>query len=158
MDCLASKLGDDEGMKYSLEIEIEKPLDVVSDLFGDVNNLAFWQPGFMGIEEADGETTMSYQHGKRVIKMIEKINVNKLPGEFTASYTVTGMVMTVQNLFEEIGEGRTKWTSNNECKPSGFMKIMMWIMPGCAKKQSFSYMENFKAFAEEGRDIRTEKK
>jgi len=145
-------------MEYSLEIEIEKETEEIGVLFGNEENLACWQPGYLGTEEVDGESTMKYQHGKRVIRMTEKVITDDLPREYTARYTVPGMVMTVQNLFEEIGEGRTKWVSNNDCKTSGFMKILMWIMPGCAKKQSYSYMENFKAFAEEGRDVRKVKK
>lgn len=145
-------------MKYSLDIEIEKGLEEVKALFGNEENLTYWQPEFIGVEEVDGETILSYQHGKRVIKMVENMIEDDLPREFTASYTIPGMVMIVQNLFEEIDEGRTKWTSNNDCQTSGFMKIMMWVMPGSAKKQSYTYMKNFKEFAEKGSDIRDVKK
>ena len=145
-------------MKYSLEIEIDKPLSEVAELFGDVNNLAYWQPGFLGAEEKDGNTILTYQHGKREMEMVEAVGVDDLPREYTSTFKVSGMVMKVQNLFEEAGEGRTKWTSNNDCKASGMMRVMMWVMPGCAKKQSYAYMENFKAFAEEGKDVREEQK
>ena len=49
----------------------------------------------------------------------------------------------------------TGWVSENEARVSGFfMRLMTILMPGCFRKESLKYMENFKAFAETGADCR----
>ena len=147
---------------YSLEIEIDVPRDKATELFGDPDAIGKWQPGFQSIEELPAEDGTSqkryrlrYSHGKREIEMIETVEVDALPDEFTASYDAPGVFMRVKNRFEEIGADKTRWISENEATTSGMMmKLMALLMPGCFKKQSFKYMENFKALAEDGTDIR----
>lgn len=151
-------------IKYTLEIEINQPRARVAELFGEPENLGAWQPGFLSFEELEGEpgapgstSRLKYADGKRVVEMIETLKVNNLPEEFTASFVAWGVRMTVSNRFTEEGPEKTKWVSYNEAEGSGFlMRIISWIMPGCFAKQSFKYMENFKAFAEEGKDLREE--
>ena len=54
-----------------------------------------------------------------------------------------------------MGSGKTRWLSGNEAKVSGFMMCLISvIMPGCFRKESQKYMENFKAFAETVADVR----
>lgn len=141
-------------MRYTLEVEIKKPLEEVGALFGDQDSIAKWQPGFQGIKEVDGKYLLTYKRGRKTFDMVETIKKDNLPHEFTATYEVPGMVMRVENLFTDAGNGFTRWVTNNKCDASGFMKFMMWIMPGCAKKQSLIYMNNFKALAEDGTDVR----
>ena len=116
----------------------------------------------LGMEQISGEegkvgskARLKYLHGKREIELIEAVDVDNLPDEYTGTYETKGMRMTVRNLFKEDGPDRTKWISENEAEVSGLMMtIMAKVMPGCFKKQSWIYMENFKAFAEEGKDLR----
>ena len=143
---------------YTLEIEIDLPLEKVGELYGDPANLPFWQPGFISIEPVEGEAKkfkLLYLHGKRTIEMVETVEVDELPNEYTASYAAKGMQMRVSNRFEKIDENRTRWISDNESQTSGlFMKLMGILMPGCFKKESYKYLVNFKAFAERGADVR----
>lgn len=140
-------------LNYTIELEIEKPLSEVGALFGDEQNLAKWQPGYLGREEVEGKTVLKYEKGKKTIDMIEEIHLNELPGEFTATFRFQGMEMTVQNLFTEAGDNRTRWITHNTCKTSGIFKILVWMMKGCAKRESLTFMENFKAFAETGKGL-----
>jgi len=88
--------------------------------------------------------------------MIETVEVNDLPREFTASFTAPGMEIRVQSLFEELGAYKTRWISNNQGSTSGFvMRMIGLFMPGCFKRQSLLFMRHFKAFAEDGSDLRT---
>lgn len=148
--------------RYALEIEIDAPRSKVSELFEDPESIAKWQPGFQGIEELPAQPgishkryRLSYSHGKRQLEMIETVEVDALPDEFTASYEAPGMFMRVQNRFEELGAEKTRWITENEADTSGLMmKLISFLMPGCFKKQSFKYMENFKALVETGADVR----
>jgi hypothetical protein len=149
-------------MKYALEIEVMLPRERVGELFGEAENLGAWQPGFVGLEHASGKpgkpgakSRLTYLNGKREVVLTETIEVNNLPAEFSATYEAKGMRMAVRNRFEESGAGRTRWISENEAQVSGvLMRIIALLMPGCFKKQSFKYMENFKVFAEDGADLR----
>lgn len=149
-------------INYTLEIDINQPRSRVAELFGEPANLGAWQPGFLSMEDLEGEpgapgstSRLKYAHRKREVEMTETLVVNDLPNEFTATYRARGMTMTVRNLFKEDGEGKTQWISENEAEVSGLlMRIISMIMPGCFKKQSFKYMKNFKAFAEDGKDLR----
>ena len=148
-------------MHYRLELEIGVSRARVCELFGDPENLGAWQPGFLGIEpiESEGKKKfrLRYSHRKREVEMIETIEADDLPDEYTATYEAPGMEMRVRNRFEELGAEKTRWISENEGRVSGLlMRVISLVMPGCFKKESAKFMENFKAFAEEGKDLRNE--
>jgi hypothetical protein len=84
--------------------------------------------------------------------MIETITVRNLPAEFSGTYEAKGVFNIVRNRFTDLGNGRTRYTSEQEFRFSGFMKIIAMLMPGSFKKQSVKYLEDFKAFAEGNRD------
>lgn len=142
-------------MKYSNETIINRPLNKVIELFDDPDNLAEWQPGFISMEHIEGthgqpgaKYKLHYKMGKRDIEMIETILVRDLPNEFTGTYEAKNVWNKVSNHFEAIDENTTKYTSENEFKFKGFMKIFGILMPGAFKKQSQKYLDLFKEFAE----------
>ncbi len=142
---------------YTLSVEIEQPIARVAELFGDPETLPFWQPGFQGLEKQDdGTTKLRYLNRGREVVMIETVIKDDLPREYTSRFVVPGMMaMTVANRFEEIAPDRTRYVSENTAESQGLMmKIIGFLMPGCFKKESLRYMENFKAFAEHGTDVR----
>ena len=118
-------------MKYHLEIEINQPRERVAELFGNPENLAFWQPGFVSLEHLSGEegeagskSRLLYKNRGRDVEMIETVTVDNLPDEFSATYEAKGMLIAVNNRFEEAGPGRTRWSSDNEGQVSGIMMNM----------------------------------
>ena len=141
-------------MQYTLRLDIQKPLSEVAALFGDSQNLAKWQPGYLGQEKIDGKTVLKYEKGQKTIDMIEEIQVENLPKEFTAIYRFDGMEMRVQYLFSEASENRTKWVTHNTFQASGVLGVLMWFMRGCANRESLTFMESFKAFAETGKGVK----
>lgn len=145
-------------MFYSLEIEIDKTRSEVTRLFGDPDNLYYWQPGLQEVEsvsESPNQTRLRYLNRGREIVLLETVTVDALPEEYSATYEAPGMKISVANRFEEIGPEKTRWISDNEGNVSGFlMRLVTLFMPGCFRKQSYLYMENFKAFAETGADVR----
>ena len=70
--------------------------------------------------------------------MIETVEVDALPDEYTAKYEAPGMEMRVRNRFEEICAEKTRWISDNEARTSGIlMKLIGFLMPWCFKKESY---------------------
>lgn len=150
-------------MTYELEIEINQPRAKVIELFDNPDNLAFWQPRFVSYEHESGEpgqpgakATLNYRHGNRPMAMHETIIKRDLPDEFTGRFEIPGMmIMETQNLFTEEGPETTLWRTINHLTITGWMmKIMSFFMPDCSRKESWKFMQNFKAFAETGADVR----
>lgn len=142
-------------MKYKLEIEINLPRERVIELFDNPDNMKYWQEGFVSFEpqsgtpgEAGAKSLVKYKIGNREMEMIETIKKKDLPDEFSGSYETKGLKNEIKNFFIEMGPNKTKWISENEFKASGLAKLYAFFMPGAFKKQSFKYMKNFKAFAE----------
>lgn len=142
-------------MHYTCEIDIDKPRNEVVRLFQNSDNMKYWQKGLVSFNHISGEpgksgaeSLIKYDMGKRQIEMIETITFNHLPEEFHANFLTNGVTNIQKNYFRE-SDGTTKWISECEFKFSGFMKLMSFIMGKKPfMKQSMSFMEDFKSFAE----------
>ncbi len=143
-------------MKYSTEIEIDRPRTRVIELFDNPDNLKHWQPGFQSFEHLSGtagqpgaKSKLVFLHKGRKMEMIETVTVRNLPHEFSGTYDIKGIYNEVRNHFTEIAANKTKWVSHTEFRFSGIgMKIMAALMPGMFKKQSRKFMQLFREFAE----------
>ncbi|XOV67890.1 MAG: SRPBCC family protein [Fluviicola sp.] len=142
-------------MKYKNEVIINAPREKVVALFDDPKNLKEWQPGFVSMELIEGELgkvgskhKLLYKMGKREIEMIETITKRNLPDQFSGTYEAKKVFNAIDNHFEDLGDGTTKYWAENEFRLSGSMKIFGWLMPDAFKKQSQKYMDDFKAFVE----------
>ncbi|MPQ47975.1 SRPBCC family protein [Marinifilum sp. N1E240] len=143
-------------MKYTVEIEINQPIDKVVALFNDEDNLFKWMQGLQSIEHLTGEpgkkgstSKMLFEDGKRDIEMIETIISNNLPEELIATYEAKGVYNLAKISFISITDNKTKYLTEQEFQLKGFMKIFGWIMPGAFKKQTAKYLSMFKEFAED---------
>lgn len=142
-------------MKYTVEININKPIDEVVKLFENSDNSFKWMQGLQSIEPLSGEpgaigskSVYKFKIDKRVIEMTETILENKLPEVLTTSYEAKGVYNVVSNGFVKVNEQTTKYISKQEFQFKGFMKIIGFLMPGSFKKQSMAYLKAFKQFAE----------
>ncbi len=147
-------------MKYTVNIEIALPRNLVIEKFDNEDNIKHWQKGFVSMEHLSGEkgktgatSKLTYKMGKREIEMIETITFLDPPEAFHLTFDARNVYNIQENYFEELPNGNTKWISKNEFRFSGFMKFMGFLMPGAFKKQSCNYMEDFKAFAEKGKSV-----
>ncbi len=62
---------------------------------------------------------------------------------------------TLENHFSELGSDRTMWKFTSEFKFCTFMmKTIGFFFPGMFRKQSMVFLQKFKEFAEEGKDVR----
>ncbi len=145
-------------MKYSNEIVIDLPREKVIALFDNPDNMSKWQPGFISFEHVSGapgdpgaKSRLKYDMGKKggKVEMVETIIKRALPDEFHATYEAPGVFNQIENYFTEVGSNQTKWQSHCVFQFSTFkMKLFGFLMPGAFKKQSYEFMENFKAFSE----------
>jgi len=142
-------------MKYTVSIIIEKPLDQVIALFDDPDNMRKWMDGLKYFEHLEGtpghpgaRSKLVFDMGDREVEMIETITQRDLPDIFEGRYEGSGIVNTVKNKFESIGEGRTKWINEHEFKFSGFMKWVAPLASNILKKQSIKLQKSFREFAE----------
>lgn len=142
-------------MKYTVEIEIDQPRDVVGELIGNPETRQSWQPDLLAIEPVTGEpgqdgstALLKYRMGKAVLEMKERIEENRLPDRFTCTYEADKVWNRVENQFEDTSTGGTRWRFTSEFRFSGFLKFVAMILPGLFRKQSLKYMQQFKDFAE----------
>jgi len=148
-------------MNYSIDITIALPRDEVIKKMDSTENMKHWQKGLVSAEHISGtpgeigaKMQLNYKMGKRKFELIETITKSNFPEEFHATYSAKGMHNAQENFFEETEEGHTKWVSNCEFVPSGFMmRAMIFLMPAVFKKQSMKYMVDFKNFAEKGTSV-----
>jgi hypothetical protein len=92
--------------------------------------------------------------GRRRMEMIETITRRDLPEAFDGTYDVKGVHNIVENRFAELGPDRTRWSSHNVFELRGLMKLVGLLFAGSFRKQTRKYLEDFKAFAERGVDVR----
>ena len=148
-------------MKYSLEIIVNIPLEEFIRKFDNVENMKHWQRGLISAEHISGtpgefgaKMKLTYKFGNRKMELIETITKRNLPHEFHGTYTANGVNNIQENYFEETNDGYTKWVSKSEFIPLSFMmKLMTLLMPRTFKKQSLTYMKDFKSFAEKGTSV-----
>lgn len=147
-------------MKYSTEIVVDVPREEFIKKMDDPDNMKHWQQGLIGYEQLSANPgqegsrmSLSYEMGKRKMDLVETIIKKNLPEEMHMTYDTKGVHNIQKNYFRE-EDGSTRWISETEFQFSGLgMKLMGLLMPGAFKKQSLKYMQDFKAFAENGTSV-----
>ena len=144
-----------ERMKYTTEIDINKPIEKVIELFDNPDNMDQWMEGLLSFEPLSGtpgqpgaKSKLIFKMGKREIEMTETILTRNLPDEFTGTYEAKGVFNIVKNKFVQLTDKKTRYITEQEFQFKGFMKIIAFLMPGAFKKQSMKYLTDFKKFAE----------
>lgn len=142
-------------MNYTVEIEIDLPVNKVIELFDSPENMMQWMEGLVSFEHLNGvpgepgaKSKLIFRMGNRNIEMLETITTKKLPEEFIGTYEANGVYNIVKNRFISLPGDRTKYVCENYFEFKGFMKLIAFIMPGSFKKQSLKYINDFKRFAE----------
>ncbi len=148
---------------YTVEIEIALPRARVIELFDKTENLFKWQTGLQSFEHLSGEpgqpgarSKLVFQNGKHRIELIETVTERNLPDVINGTYEWAGGKNALRNRFIELGPDRTRWESTCEYRFTSFpLKVMGLLAPGLFRKQNLKFLKNFKAFCEEGHDVRT---
>jgi hypothetical protein len=160
-------------MRYTVSIEIALPRERVIQLLADPAHLPMWLRGLVLHEPLDdgapgqaGTTSrVVFRTGERKIEGTETItrrepaDLHEIPSgtvvRFEREIVVDGMWNAARERLTEAGPDRTLWVSENEYRFGGvMMRLVGRLMPGVFRKQSLQHMRDFKAFAEQGTDVR----
>lgn len=143
-------------MKYTVEIDIDLPVNRVIELFDNTDNLYKWMEGLVSFEAISGtpgqvgaKSRLKFKMGKRNFEMEETITAKNLPQQFDGTYETNNVTNIIKTKFIPLSDNKTKYVSEQEFQFEGFvMKAIAFLMPGAFKKQSMKYMQDFKTFAE----------
>lgn len=145
-------------MKYTVETEINKPVGQVVKLFKDRDSYKYWMEGLESIEPLEGvqgeegaRSLFRFKMGKRDMEMKETIQKVDFPGEYTVFYLAKGVENVVTSRFVKVTDSKTRYVNETSFKFSGMMKVISLLMSRSFKKQSREYLDDFKAFAENGK-------
>jgi uncharacterized protein YndB with AHSA1/START domain len=145
-------------MRHQLELEIAAPRERVAALFLDPDNLQRWQPDLVSFEQigsgdpraVGAKSKQIHRMGQREIEIMETITICSSPEVFAATYEAQGVWNLISNRFMQTAEGTTRWVLDADCKFSSLvLKLMAFLLPGMLKKQTRTFMQRFKEFAEQ---------
>lgn len=158
-------------MKYTLSIDIALPRQRVIELLEDPVLRPKWLRGLVShevVRGADGqvgsESRVIFQSGNQTMECTESItrrepaNLHDIASDssvhFEREIVADGMWSAAREHLTESGPENTLWVSENEYRFTGPMRLVAPLMRGSFIKQSRRHMEDFKAFAERGTDVR----
>jgi hypothetical protein len=161
-------------MKYTISIEIALPRETVIQLLEDPAHRPRWLRGLVSHEPVRGvdgqvgtESRIVFQSGQQTMECTETItrrepaNLHDVPPDrvihFEREIVANGMWNAAREHLTESGPESTLWVSDNEYRFNGLMRLAAPLMRGAFIKQSRKHMEDFKAFAEHGTDVREAK-
>ncbi|WP_434417551.1 SRPBCC family protein [Nannocystis pusilla] len=162
-------------MKYTVSIELALPRERAAQLLADPANLPKWLRGLVLHEPLKGAhgqvgttSRVVMQMGKQrfecteTVTRREPVDLHDIPSasvvHFDREIVGNGMWSVVRDRLTEAGPQTTLWESESEYRFSGLMMRMVGLlMPGAFRKQSLQHMQDFKAFAERGEDVRDAK-
>jgi hypothetical protein len=159
-------------MRYTVSIEIAQSREKVVQLLVDPTQLPKWLRGLVLHEPLSGthgqvgtKSRVVLQMGNQKFEGVETItrrdpvDLHGIPKErpvhFEREIVGDGMWSAARDRFTEIDPNTTLWVSENEYRFSSLlMRLVGLVMPGVFRKQSLQHMQDFKAFAEHGKDVR----
>ena len=162
-------------MKYTVSIEIALPRERVVQLLADPAHMPKWLRGLVLHEPLSGvhgqlgtksrvvmQTGQQKFEGTETITRREPADLHEIPAGSTVHFereiVGEGMWSAARERLTEAGPETTLWVSENEYRFSGvLMRLVGILMPGAFRKQSRQHMQDFKAFAELGKDVREAK-
>jgi hypothetical protein len=159
-------------MKYTVSIEIALSLERLAQLLADPAQIPKWLRGVVLHEPLSGvrgqlgtKSRVVMQMGQQKFEGTETItrrepaDLTRIPTgsvvHFDREIVSEGMWSAMRERLTESGPDTTLWVSESEYRFSSFlMQLMGLLMPGAFRKQSRQHMQDFKAFAEHGKDVR----
>ena len=162
-------------MTYTVSIEIAMPREEVAQLLADPAHLPKWLRGLVAHEPLTGahgqvgtRSRVVLRMGQQTMEATETItrrepaDLRGIPKgsvvHFDREIVGEGMWSAVRDRLTEAGPEMTLWVSESEYRFSKLlMRLVGLLMPGAFRKQSQQHMQDFKAFAEQGQDVRDAK-
>ncbi len=144
-------------MEFEQDIDIEKPIDEVTELLSDPDHVAHWHRDLVRIERVSGEpgspgakSVLHYDHKGRKFQLQETMLVHRLPEESVATYEAMGMKHTLTTRLEPIDDTRTRVKLHNHMELSGMAKLAFPMLSGSLQEQTDKRVLDLKRWAETG--------
>ncbi|MDD7939202.1 SRPBCC family protein [Actinomycetospora lutea] len=159
-------------MRYTVSIELGLPRERAVQLLADSAHLPKWLRGLVLHEPRNGmhgqvgtQSRVVLRMGQQEMECTETItrrepaSLHGIPSDrvvhFDREIVAEGMWSAVRDRLTEAGPETTLWESENEYRFTGLpMRLMAPVMRGAFRKQSRQHLQDFKAFAEQGTDVR----
>lgn len=158
-------------MKFAISMDIALPRARVVQLLSDPADRPKWLRGLVlhePVRGADGqvgtESKIVFGSGQKTMECTETItrrepaNLHGISADrvvhFEREIVADGMWNAAREQLTEAGPETTVWVSENEYRFNGPMRLMAPLMRGAFIKQTRQHMQDFKAFAEHGTDVR----
>lgn len=158
-------------MKLTVSTEIALPRERVVQLLADPAHLPKWLRGVVLHEPLNGvhgqvgtESRVVMQMGQQTMEGTETItrrepaNLHGIPRDtvvhFERELVAEGMWSATRDRLTEAGPETTLWVQENDYRFSVPMRLVAPFMRGVFRKQVRRHMQDFKAFAERGTDVR----
>lgn len=142
-------------MKHNFDVTIDASLDTVWATFDDPDNKGHWQTNFHAYKHKSGEpgqpgavAELTFNENGKIVVLTETITERRDESFFAATYESAHGSTLIVNRFEEIGDGKTRWTSWCKFSFSGFMKVMSLFVGGVIRKRTEADMQRFKLMVE----------
>ncbi|MCZ2819772.1 SRPBCC family protein [Modestobacter sp. VKM Ac-2977] len=159
-------------MKQTNSIRIALPREGVAQLLADPAHFPKWLRGLVLHEPVSGthgqlgtRSRVVMQSGQREMELTETItrrepaDLHEIPTgivvHFDREVVGAGMWSVVRDRLTEADPETTLWESESEYRFNGLlMRLVGLLMPGSFRKQAQQHMQDFKEFAEQGKDVR----
>ncbi|MGI5505184.1 SRPBCC family protein [Lentzea sp. CA-135723] len=159
-------------MKYTVSIEIALPREKTVQLLADPATMPLWLRGLVVHEPVSGvhgevgtKSRVVLKMGQQEFEATETItrrepqDLHDIPADsvvhFEREIVGKGMWSANRDRLTEAGPETTLWEQESEYRFDGvMMRLVGLLMPGSFRKQSLVHMQDFKAFAEHGTDVR----
>lgn len=160
-------------MRFNDSVEIGLPRYEVLRLLSDPGHLPKWLRGLVSHEPVSGvhgevgtvsrvvfRNGSEEMEGTETITRREPADVAGLSGEtdvlFERELVADGMRNVTRDRLIEMNPRRTRWESENEYRFDSLkMRLLTPVMRGEFQKQTRQHMRDFKAYAEQGVDVRS---
>lgn len=139
-------------LNYTLDLDIEAPIDFVVSTYLNRDLYPVWQPGRIESERITNDPHPTYevliQMGRRKMKIKEEILTSQLPGKYEVKSRMKGIRHYMKLSFSAEGKDRTKWVCREEFTFTGLMILVAFFHKEGFYKQSKIIMKNFKNYTE----------
>ena len=139
-------------MQFECSIEIDAPLEFVTEHFSNRENQKKWHDGLISITPLEGElgtvgSKCELDYGK--FKIIETVTVSQLPHEYSGEFdTPKTCRNSMKNFFEPVGEGTNYRVEVEYTYMLWILRVMNLFKPNMMKNQVEDYLAKFKSVVE----------
>lgn len=140
-------------VKARVEIEINRPIEEVFDLWADMRNDQAWHPMAQGKAEMVtpgplGVGTVFKGTYKRMGEVTEKTVAYERPTKLSRQGSARNFRMESNFILEKVSGDRTRLVASGSVTPLGLMKLMTPLMALMMPKQLYKVMYQLKVTAE----------